>query len=75
MTKFWIKNYFHRRNYLKVDGKPVIVMFAPSNPVNDMGLEQSRATFEKMRAMCREAGFEAFILSHDRRKRRRTRTH
>ena len=62
MATFWINNYFKRPNYVKVDGKPVVVMFAPRNPVKDMGIEAVKAAFEKMRAMCREAGLNGLYL-------------
>lgn len=62
MTKFWIDNYFKKPNYLTIGGKPVIVMFSPHNPVRDMGAENVKASFEKMRAMCREAGFKGLYL-------------
>ncbi len=62
MTAFWINNYFKRSNYLKVEGKPVVVMFAPRNPAKDMGVEAVKASFEKMRAMCREAGLKGLYL-------------
>ncbi len=62
ITKFWIDNYFKRPNYLKVDGKPIVVMFAAQNPAHDMGVENVKATFEKMRALCREAGFKGLYL-------------
>ena len=62
IATYWINNYFKRSNYVKVDGKPVVVMFAPRNPVKDMGLEAVKAAFEKMRAMCREAGLNGLYL-------------
>ena len=62
MTTFWINNYFKRSNYQKVDGKPVVVMFAPRNPAKDMGVEAVKASFEKMRGMCREAGLKGLYL-------------
>ncbi len=56
VTRFWIDNYFKRDNYLKVDGKNVIVIFSPYNISSDMGNEAVRPAFEKMRKLCEEAG-------------------
>jgi hypothetical protein len=56
MTRYWIENYFRRTNYLRIDGKPVIVMFAPMNPASDMGVPAVRKSFDRMRALCRDAG-------------------
>lgn len=63
MTRFWLENYFKRPNYLKIDGKPVVVMFAPMNPPRDMGGNAAvKASFESMRAKCREAGVGGLYL-------------
>jgi hypothetical protein len=29
MVDYWIKNYFNKPNYLTIDGKPVVIIFAP----------------------------------------------
>lgn len=62
MARFWIDQYFKRPNYLKVDGKPVVVMFSAHNPIRDMGLDQVRASFERMRQMSRDAGCGGLYL-------------
>ncbi|MDQ3815417.1 MAG: glycoside hydrolase family 99-like domain-containing protein [Armatimonadota bacterium] len=62
MTRFWIDNYFKRPNYLKVDGKPVVVIFSAMNPARDMGAEKVKPAFERMRVMCREAGLGGLYL-------------
>ncbi len=56
IATYWIENYFRKPNYLRVDGKPVVVMFAPMNPARDMGVEAVRRSFDQMREMCRAAG-------------------
>ncbi len=56
VTRFWIDNYFKRDNYLKVDGRNVIVIFSPYNISSDMGNEAVRPAFEKMRKLCEGAG-------------------
>lgn len=62
IARFWIDNYFKRPNYLTIEGKPVVVMFAPMNPLHDMGAEAVKQSFEKMRAMCRAAGVGGLYL-------------
>lgn len=56
VTGYWIENYFKRGNYLKVDGKNVIVIFSPHNISSDMGSDAVRPAFEKMRRLCENAG-------------------
>ena len=56
IAQYWIDNYFRRPNYLRVNGKPVVVMFAPMNPARDMGVEAVRRAFSQMREQCRAAG-------------------
>lgn len=62
LTRFWIENYFKRANYLRVQGKPVVVFFAPGNPIKDMGTENVRKSFDNMRKMCQDAGVEGLYL-------------
>lgn len=56
VTKYWIDNYFKRPNYLKIDGRNVMVIFTPQRLTDDMGSEAVKAAFDKMRRMCEEAG-------------------
>jgi len=56
VTKFWIDNYFKRPNYLKLDGRPVIIIFSPWRLTSDMGSEAVRRAFDRMDALCRKHG-------------------
>lgn len=57
VTKYWIENYFSRPNYLKLDGKNVMVIFSTDRISEDLGsTEKVRATFDRMRRMCEDAG-------------------
>ena len=56
VTRYWIKHYFHRPEYLRVDGKPVVVIFSPHRFREDMGVEGTRRALERSRELCREAG-------------------
>ncbi|MCC6485678.1 MAG: glycoside hydrolase family 99-like domain-containing protein [Armatimonadetes bacterium] len=56
VTQYWIDNYFKRSEYLKIDGKPVVVIFSPGRFTEDMGRESTRKALEHSREMCRKAG-------------------
>jgi len=56
VTRYWIDNYFKLPNYLKIDGRNVIVIFDPARLSVDMGHDAVRDGFAKMREMCRGAG-------------------
>ena len=62
VTKFWIENYFHRREYLKIDGKPVVIIFAPSRLTEDMGTDAVRPAFAKMRELSVNSGLVGLYL-------------
>lgn len=63
VTRFWIDHYFQRPEYLKVDGRPVVIMFSPGRITQDMGVQKARAAFEKMRRLCHEAGVGGLYLA------------
>jgi hypothetical protein len=56
VTKYWIENYFKRPNYLKINGKNVVVIFSTYRLTQDMGSEAVKTSFDKMRKMCEDAG-------------------
>jgi len=57
VTRFWIDHYFRLPEYYTIDGRPVVVIFAPRNIVSDLGgAEAVREAFEAMRQTCRSAG-------------------
>jgi hypothetical protein len=62
LTKFWIENYFKRPNYLRVDGKPVIIIFSTHRITEDMGHQNVKAMFDKMDAVCREQGIPGIYM-------------
>ena len=57
MTKFWIENYFNTPEYLKIDGKPVVWIWAAGNMDRDVGPGGCRKLLDLSRQMAREAGF------------------
>jgi len=50
VTRYWIENYFRRPEHLVVDGKPVVIIFAPDRFTQDLGSEGTRKAFQAMRA-------------------------
>lgn len=55
VTQFWINNYFNRPNYLKIDGKNVMVIFNPHGITSDIGSEATKAIFNRMNKLCEDA--------------------
>ncbi len=63
LLPYWIENYFKHSGYLKLDNKPVLFIYRPEFLVQDLGsIENVAKAFEKMRGVCREAGFEGLYL-------------
>lgn len=63
LLPYWIETYFSRDSYLKVDGKPVLFIYRPEFLVDDLGGEaQVAAALDRMREVCREAGFEGLYI-------------
>ncbi len=59
---FWIKNYFKRDNYLRIDGKPAIWIFQPMEIAKALGEEGTWAALEELRQKCRDAGLGGLYL-------------
>jgi hypothetical protein len=62
VTRFWLTNYFKQPEYLKVDGKPVIIIFSEYRLSSDLGAKNVKGVFETMRAECRKAGLPGLYL-------------
>lgn len=63
LLPFWVENYFTRTNYLKVDGKPALMIYGPDRLVKDLGgEEQAKAVIAKMRAYCQSKGLGGLTL-------------
>ena len=61
LVDFWIAEYFGLPEYLTIDGKPVVIVFAPSLLRNDMGSEAA-AAIRRMRARVERAGYPGLFL-------------
>ncbi len=60
---FWIKNYFTHPSYLKIDNRPVLFIWQPRKLIPELGgPEKTKQALEKMRAQCREAGFDGLRI-------------
>ena len=62
LTKYWIENYFRRPNYLRVDGKPVMIIFSPHRITADVGHENVKPMFDRMDEVCRQAGIPGIYM-------------
>jgi len=62
VTDYWLEHYFRWPEYLKVEGKPVVIIFSVYRLSRDMGAEAVAAAFEKMRERCRKAGLAGLYL-------------
>ncbi len=62
VTRYWIANYFHRPEHLTVDGKPLMVIFAPQRLSEDLGQNKVRVALDAMRSECVRAGLKGLYL-------------
>lgn len=62
VTQYWIDNYFQRPEYVRVDGKPVMVIFTTYRLRQDMGSEAVREAFEAMDALCQKNGIPGIYM-------------
>ena len=62
VTDYWLEHYFKLPEYLKVEGKPVVIIFSTYRLTSDLGTEAIAAAFEKMRERCRKAGLKGLYL-------------
>jgi hypothetical protein len=60
---FWLDNYFTNPSYLKIDGKPVLYIWVPSNVTTQLGgSENVKKTFDAMREKARERGLGGLYI-------------
>lgn len=59
VTQYWIDNYFGMEEYYRIDDKPVVVIWAPTNITNDVGgTEQTAKLFAESQEMAKKAGYK-----------------
>jgi hypothetical protein len=57
VTRFWIDRHFHRDEFYKVDGKPVVIIFAPGNLRSVLGSTAAvKEALEAARQLARDNG-------------------
>ncbi len=63
VTDYWIKNYFNRPEYFKVDGKPMVIFFTTGNVRRDLGGSKAvKEALLKIREKVKAAGFPGIYL-------------
>jgi hypothetical protein len=58
----WIERYFRQPEYLSLDGRPVVIIFAPGQIVRDLGEERTPTALAAMRARARARGLPDLFL-------------
>jgi hypothetical protein len=62
LTDHWIAHYFRHDRYLRLDGRPVVIVFSPRALRLDMGTDGVRAAFARVRERVRAAGFPGLYI-------------
>ncbi len=62
VTRHWLDQYFTQPEYLKLDGKPVVIIFNPQGLTLDLGHDQVPAAFAAMREECQRRGLPGLYL-------------
>ncbi|MBI2432108.1 MAG: glycoside hydrolase family 99-like domain-containing protein [Candidatus Hydrogenedentes bacterium] len=64
VTRHWIEHYFSLPAYYRIEGKPAIFLWDPSNLRRDLGSsEEVRAALEESRELARAAGYEGIYFA------------
>lgn len=64
LMPFWMETYFKRENYLVIDNKPVLFVFAASRLAEAMGTpEQQKAAFDACREYAKKEGFDGMVFA------------
>ncbi|MBN8217499.1 MAG: glycoside hydrolase family 99-like domain-containing protein [Spirochaetes bacterium] len=60
---FWMSNYFKHPSYVKIDNKPLLIIWVPGNVSRDLGApDKVKAAFTDMRDACRREGFDGLYI-------------
>lgn len=70
LMPFWLKNYFCRENYLKIDNKPVLFIYDYGHQLKENfgSIEEQKRIFDLCREMAKEHGFDGMIFAEEYRK-------
>ncbi|MCC6155304.1 MAG: glycoside hydrolase family 99-like domain-containing protein, partial [Candidatus Hydrogenedentes bacterium] len=59
VTQHWIDNYFNLPAYYRINNKPALFLWAPSNLIDDLGgPEEAKAALDESQQMAKAAGYE-----------------
>jgi len=61
-TRYWIQHYFRQPEYLRIGGRPVVIIFSPYRFREDLGSSGVRQALDAMRAECVQAGLKPVYL-------------
>jgi hypothetical protein len=62
VTRYWIAHYFHRPEYLTIEGRPAVIIFSTDRLTQDLGSAQVKRALAAMRDECCRAGFKGLYL-------------
>jgi hypothetical protein len=63
VTQYWIDNYFGTSEYYRIDDRPVVVLWAPSNIQRDLGSPEKVAElFAASQEMAKKAGYKGIYF-------------
>jgi hypothetical protein len=63
LLPYWIENYFSRPNYLRVQNKPLFMIYNYEKFINDLGGEEAaEMAILKMKKACKKAGLNGLYL-------------
>ncbi|MBI2301719.1 MAG: glycoside hydrolase family 99-like domain-containing protein [Armatimonadetes bacterium] len=64
VTQWWIDHYFAMPEYQRMDGKPVVYIWAPTNISRDVGgTEKARELLDLSQEMARKAGYPGIVFA------------
>ncbi len=63
LLPYWMEKFFKRKNYLKIDNKPVLFVYQPIDVSKDLGGDdKAKAAFEMMREAAKKEGFDGLWI-------------
>ena len=63
VTQYWIDNYFHMEEYYRIDDRPAVFIWAPTNIRRDLGgFEQTKELYDLSQQMAKEAGYKGIYF-------------
>jgi len=70
LMPFWLENYFLRKNYLKIDNKPVLFIYDNSRQLADSfeNAAAQKKCFDRLHEIAKEHGFDGMYIALEYRK-------